>query len=225
VRKGLSLDGTAEILLHLDTSLGQVIGAYGALTYLLVFLVIFAEVGLVVTGFLPGDSLLFAVGALAATGALDPWLLFPLLSGAAVMGNLSNFGVGCLLGPGVLRKEKLPFIKKAHLERTKRFYERHGGTTVLVARFLPVIRSFAPLIAGIGEMRTGRFAAYSVIAGTGWVSLYLWGGYYFGAILFVKEHFSLVIAAVVIVTLLPGVMGLFARLPRGRGRDSGGERS
>jgi membrane-associated protein len=207
-----------ESLIHLDTSLGQVIEAYGALTYLLVFIVIFAEVGLVVTGFLPADSLIFAVGALAATGALDPWLLFLLLSAAAVIGNLSNFGIGCWLGPGVLKKEKIPFIKKAHLEYTRRFYERHGGKTIVIARFLPVIRSFAPLIGGISAMRAGRFIVYSVFAGVGWVALYLWGGYYFGAIPFIKEHFSLVIAAVIFITLLPGIIGLLAHLPE-RGRS------
>jgi membrane-associated protein len=207
-----------ESLIHLDTSLGQVIEAYGALTYLLVFIVIFAEVGLVVTGFLPADSLIFAVGALAATGALDPWLLFLLLSVAAVIGNLSNFGIGCWLGPGVLKKEKIPFIKKAHLEYTRRFYERHGGKTIVIARFLPVIRSFAPLIGGISAMRAGRFIVYSVFAGVGWVALYLWGGYYFGAIPFIKEHFSLVIAAVIFITLLPGIIGLLAHLPE-RGRS------
>jgi membrane-associated protein len=207
-----------ESLIHLDTSLGQVIEAYGALTYLLVFMVIFAEVGLVVTGFLPADSLIFAVGALAATGALDPWLLFLLLSAAAVIGNLSNFGIGCWLGPGVLKKEKIPFIKKAHLEYTRRFYERHGGKTIVIARFLPVIRSFAPLIGGISAMRAGRFIVYSVFAGVGWVALYLWGGYYFGAIPFIKEHFSLVIAAVIFITLLPGIIGLLAHLPE-RGRS------
>ncbi|MBN1128532.1 MAG: VTT domain-containing protein [Chitinispirillaceae bacterium] len=212
------MDAILENIIHLDRSLGQVIETYGALTYLLVFLVIFSEVGLVVTGFLPADSLVFAVGALAATGALEPWLLFLLLSAAAVMGNISNFGIGCWLGPAILKKEKIPFIKKAHLEYARRFYGRHGGKTILVARFLPVIRSFAPLIGGISGMRPGRFIVYSVLAGVGWVALYLWGGYYFGAIPFVKEHFSLVIAAVVLVTLLPGILGFFTRLTGKQGK-------
>ena len=210
------MNGIIESIIHLDTSLGQVIEAYGALTYLLVFAVIFAEVGLVVTGFLPGDSLLFAVGALAATGALNPWVLFLLLSVAAIAGNISNFGIGCWLGPGFLKKEKIPFIKKAHLEYTRRFYERHGGKTILIARFLPIIRSFAPLLGGISAMRPGRFIMYSVVAGAGWVALYLWSGYYFGAIPFVKEHFSLVIAAVVVVTLLPGAVGFILHLRKSR---------
>lgn len=201
------MNGIIESIIHLDRSLGQVIGEYGALTYLLVFMVIFAEVGLVITGFLPGDSLVFAVGAVAATGALDPWLLFLILSIAAVTGNISNFGIGCWLGPGVFEKEKIPFIKRAQLDYTRRFYRRHGGATILIARFLPVIRSFAPLTAGIAGMRTARFTVFSAAAGTGWVALYLWGGYYFGTMSFVKDNFSLVIAAVIVVTLLPAIIG------------------
>jgi membrane-associated protein len=203
-----------ESIMHLDRSLGQVIQEYGVWIYLLVFIVIYAEVGLVVTGFLPGDSLIFAVGALAATGALNPWVLFLLLSVAAITGNISNFGIGCWLGPGVLQKEKIPFIKKAHLNYTKNFYERHGGKTVVIGRFLPIIRSFAPLMAGISAMRAGRFIVYSVVAGIGWVGVYLWGGYYFGAMSFVKENFSLAIVAVILVSILPGVIGLLRNLKK-----------
>jgi membrane-associated protein len=146
---------------------------------------------------------------------LNPWVLFLLLSVAAIAGNISNFGIGCWLGPGFLEKEKIPFIKKAHLEYTRLFYERYGGKTILIARFLPVIRSFAPLLGGISAMRTGRFIMYSVFAGVGWVAMYLWAGYCFGAIPFVKDNFSLVIAAVIIVTLLPGAIG-FIRHLRGK---------
>jgi membrane-associated protein len=203
------MNSIVESIIHLDKSLGQVVEAYGPLTYLLVFIVIFSEVGLVVTGFLPGDSLLFAAGALGAAGILDPLLLFLLLVIAAVAGNITNFGIGRWLGPGVLSKGKVPFIRKEHLERTKDFYARHGGKTVVIARFLPVIRSFAPLVGGIAGMRAGRFAAYSLAAGAGWVGVYLWGGFFFGRISYVKEHFSLVIAAVILVTFLPGIAGFF----------------
>ena len=215
------MNGIVESIIHLDRSLGHIIQEYGVWTYLLVFIVIYAEVGLVVTGFLPGDSLLFAVGALAATGALNQWFLFVLLSVAAVIGNISNFGIGCWLGPGILKKEKIPFIKKAHLDYTHRFYERHGGKTIVIARFLPIVRSFAPLVGGISAMRAGRFIVYSVFAGIGWVGLYLWGGYFFGAMSFVKENFSLVIVAVILVSILPGVIGFLRHLAANTTRGAG----
>ncbi|TSC58527.1 MAG: membrane-associated protein [Candidatus Peregrinibacteria bacterium Greene0416_19] len=192
-----------EFLLHLDVHLDLIIQHYGALTYAILFLVILCETGLVVTPFLPGDSLLFAAGAFAARGSLDPLILFTLLSAAAVIGDTLNYAIGHFLGPRVFRM-KIPFLNHEHLMRTEEFYERHGGKTIVLARFIPIIRTLAPFVAGVGSMKYGRFIGYNVIGGIVWVALFVFGGYFFGNIPWVKENFTLVILAIIVLSLVPG---------------------
>ena len=195
-----------DLFIHLDKHLSEIITQYGTITYLILFLIVFAETGLVVTPFLPGDSLLFAAGTFAAGGSLDLAILFAVLGSAAIIGDSVNYAIGKLTGPAIFEKEKIKFLKKEHLEKTHRFYEKHGGKTIIIARFIPIIRTFAPFVAGIGTMSYGKFIAYNVIGGILWVALFLLGGYYFGNLPFVKSNFSLVILAIIIISVLPGVI-------------------
>jgi membrane-associated protein len=196
-----------DIFLHLDRHLGQIIVQYGSLTYAILFLIIFCETGLVVTPVLPGDSLLFAAGAIAGTtGALDPWLLFLLLSGAAVGGDTANYWIGAYIGPKAFSKEDSRFFKKEHLRRTHEFYERYGGKTIILARFMPIIRTFAPFVAGIGKMTYSHFISYNVIGGILWIAAFVFMGYYFGDIPVVKRNFTLVIAVIIVISVMPGVI-------------------
>lgn len=195
-----------DFIIHLDKHLGALIQNYGTWSYLILFLIIFCETGLVVTPFLPGDSLLFAAGALAATGALDHWLLFALLSVAAILGNTTNYWIGYLVGPGILKREKIKFFKKEYLDRTHKFYEKHGGKTIIIARFVPIIRTFAPFVAGVGFMTYWRFNLYNITAGIAWVGIFVFGGYYFGNLPYVKDNFTIVIFAIIFVSLLPAVV-------------------
>ena len=202
----MELIGTfVEYFLHLDKHLGQVIQTYGFWTYLILFLIIFCETGLVVTPILPGDSLLFAAGTFAAIGALRPEVLFVLLSIAAVAGDSVNYAIGHRIGPRVFR-ENYRFLKREYLDRTEQFYERHGGKTIIIARFMPIIRTFAPFVAGVGSMRYPRFLAYNVIGGIAWIGLFVWGGYFFGNIPVVKRNFTLVILGIIFVSILPGII-------------------
>jgi membrane-associated protein len=194
----------ADFILHIDVHLAEIIRTYGSWTYSLLFLIIFAETGLVVTPFLPGDSLLFAAGAFAARGALDPWSLFLVLSIAAIVGDTVNYSIGRYLAPRMERG--LPFIKHEHLERTHAFYEKHGGITIVIARFMPIIRTFAPFVAGVGAMEYRRFVVYNVAGGLLWVSLFVFGGYFFGNIPAVAEHFTLVILAIIFISVLPALI-------------------
>jgi membrane-associated protein len=173
-------------------------------------LIIFLETGFVVTPFLPGDSLLFACGAIAATGALDPLALFGLLAGAAILGDNSNYWVGRAIGPRAF-SGKVPFLKQEHLLRTHAFYERHGGKTIFLARFVPIIRTFAPFVAGIGTMSYARFLAYSVAGGISWVGACVFAGYAFGNIPIVKNNFSLVVLGIVAVSLAPIAIEYFRK--------------
>lgn len=196
-----------DIAVHLDRYLGDIINQFGIWTYLILFAVIFSETGFVVTPFFPGDSLLFAAGAVAALGGLNVFWLFLLLSLAAFLGNTTNYWIGYKVGPGVFKKENSRFFKKEYLDKTHDFYEKHGGKTIIIARFLPIIRTFAPFVAGIGRMTYLKFTIYSLIGSVLWVGLFLFGGYYFGNLPVVKRNFSLVIVAIIFVSLLPAMIG------------------
>jgi len=194
-----------DVFLHLDRHLGEFVQQHGAWTYGMLFTIVFLETGVVVTPLLPGDSLLFACGALAATGALDPGLLVLVLASAAILGDTANYSIGKAIGPRAFSGQ-MRFLKKEHLDRTRAFYERHGGKTIFLARFVPIIRTFAPFVAGIGTMPYARFAAYNVVGGLAWVGVCLGGGYLFGNIPLVKDNFSLVVIAIIVVSLLPLVV-------------------
>ena len=199
------LQAAVDLFLHLDRHLAGVISTYGAWTYLILFLVVFLETGIVATPFLPGDSLLFAAGTFAALGSLDVAFLILLLSAAAILGDTVNYWIGRKVGPRVFR-ENVRFLNRRHLERTHAFYEKHGGKTIVIARFVPIIRTFAPFVAGIGTMSYGKFLFYNVFGGVLWVVLFVLSGYFFGSIPVVKNNFSLVIVAIIILSVLPIVI-------------------
>lgn len=192
-----------DLFLHLDKHLNAIIGQYGTWTYLILFLIIFCETGLVVLPFLPGDSLLFAAGAFAALGSLNVFWLFVLLSIAAIVGDTVNYWLGYWLGPKVFHRDDVRFLNKKHLHRTHAFYEKYGGKTIIIARFIPIVRTFAPFVAGIGSMTYWRFIAYNVIGGVAWVAICVFSGYKFGNLEVVKKNFSLVIVAIVLISVLP----------------------
>lgn len=191
-------------ILHLDRSLQGVISHYGVLTYGILFLVIFAETGLVVTPFLPGDSLLFAAGALASRTGLSPWLIFVTLAAAAILGDAANYAAGRLLGARA-KGGGIKFIRQEHLDKTHAFYERYGNKTIVLARFVPIVRTFAPFVAGVGRMTYRHFAAYNVLGAVLWVGLLTAAGHFFGEIPLVKNNFELVILAIVVLSLLPAL--------------------
>jgi membrane-associated protein len=203
-----------DFVLHMDRHLPQIVSDFGIWIYLILFIVIFIETGLVVTPFLPGDSLLFAAGAVAAatgmssTSGLNIWILLILLAVAAVLGDTANYWIGHFLGPKVF-SQKSRWFKREYLDRTHAFYEKHGGKTILLARFIPIIRTFAPFVAGIGNMSYGYFLSYNIFGGILWTSLFLGAGYFFGNLTFVKENFSLVIIAIILISLLPPVIEYF----------------
>jgi membrane-associated protein len=194
-----------DFILHVDVHLNQIITSYGLWTYAILFTIIFCETGLVVTPFLPGDSLLFAAGAFAATGSLSAAWLIVLLSIAAIVGNIVNYSIGYYLGPTILQKKNIRFLNKEYLERTHKFYEKHGVATIIIARFIPIIRTFAPFVAGIGFMSYGKFMLFNIVAGIAWVAIFVFGGYYFGNLPTVKENFTLVIFAIIVISVLPAV--------------------
>ena len=191
-----------DLFLHLDKHLAEILRDYGTWTYLILFLIIFLETGLVVTPFLPGDSLLFAAGTFAALGSLSPWVLFALLSVAAILGDTANYWIGKKIGPraftGTVR-----FLKEAHLRKTEAFYERHGRKTIILARFVPIIRTFAPFVAGVGSMNYPVFLAYNVVGGVAWVGICVFAGYFFGNIPVVKNNFSIAILVIILISTLP----------------------
>lgn len=203
-----------DFFIHLDRHLGVIIQSFGNWTYVIFFLVIFCETGLVVTPFLPGDSLLFGLGTFAALGLLQiEWLLM-LLSFAAVAGNMVNYAIGHYVGPKVFHKEDVRFLNKEYLDRTHRFYEKHGGKTIVIARFVPIIRTFAPFVAGIGKMTYTRFTVYNILGSIAWVTIFIVAGYYFGNLPVVKKNFTLVIFAIIIISVLPIVFEYFRQRSR-----------
>ena len=195
-----------DLFLHLDHHINNIVTDDGTWTYLIVFLISFCETGLVVTPFLPGDSLLFALGAVAASGSLNAAGLFLLLTIAAILGNTVNYQVGRMLAPRVLRNEKIRFIKPAHLDRTHQFFEKYGGKTIIITRFVPIIRTFAPFMAGVGSMTYLRFSIYNAVGGILWVGIGIYSGYFFGNLPFVKKNFSTVILAIIIISLIPAIV-------------------
>ncbi len=191
-----------DVFLHLDKHLADVVRDYGAWTNTLLFVIVFCETGLVVTPFLPGDSLLFTAGALAALGNLNVALVFLLLSLAAVLGDTANYWIGKKIGPRAF-DGSVKFLKQEHLRKTEAFYERHGKKTIILARFVPIVRTFAPFVAGVGSMTYGTFIAYNVVGGVAWVAVCVFSGYFFGNIAVVKKNFSLVVLAIIGISVLP----------------------
>ena len=200
-----------DLFLHLDKNMGAVIQSYGIWTYLILFAIIFAETGFVVTPFLPGDSLLFVAGAFAASGSLSLPAVVIILCAAAIIGDTLNYQIGHFIGPSVFKKDNARFLNKEHLVQTEQFYLKHGGKTVIIARFIPVIRTFAPFVAGIGAMSYWRFLAYNVIGGLVWVVTIVFGGYFFGNLPFVRDNFTVVIFAIIFISILPGIIGFVRR--------------
>lgn len=190
-------------LLHIDKSLASVINLFGPFTYIVLFLIIFAETGLVVTPFLPGDSLIFAVGTLAGGGYLNILIVYVILLVAAILGDTVNYWIGHHFGIRVFTKNNSRIFKKEYLEKTTEFYKKHGGKTIILARFVPIVRTFAPFVAGVGKMHYGTFLSYNLIGGFIWVSSLTFAGYFLGQIPFVKNNFELVVIGIIIASLLP----------------------
>ncbi len=193
------------MILHLDKTLVNIVEQYGAATHWVLFLIVFCETGLVVTPFLPGDSLLFAAGALCATGSLQLWYVAALIFVAAVLGDAVNYSIGYRLGDRVFSMNNR-FIKKEYLDRTQKFYEKYGGKTVVIARFVPIVRTFAPFLAGVGKMEYKKFGTYNVLGALMWVGLFVFGGYFFGNLPLVKKNFTIVILAIIVISVLPAVI-------------------
>ncbi len=206
-----------EIILHLDKYLQGVVNKYATLTYVLLFLIVFFETGIVVTPFFPGDSLLFAAGALAAIGSFNITLLFLILFIAAVAGDAVNYHIGKFIGPKVFNKESSFFFHKEHVVRAEEFYKKHGKKTIILARFIPIIRTFAPFVAGIGKMSYATFLLYNVVGALLWCSLFIFGGFLFGNVPWVQEHFGLLILTIIFISLLPLVKEIILHLHKKRG--------
>jgi len=198
--------GLIDFILHVDKHLVEIIRDYGTWTYLVLFMIIFSETGFVVTPFLPGDSLLFVIGALGASGALNFKAALILLMIAAVGGNTLNYFIGRLLGDKILAMRNSRLIKKEYLHKTQAFYKKHGGKAIILSRFIPIIRTFAPFVAGIGKMNFMKFCFFNIIGGLSWVSLFMFAGYFFGNIPAVKNNFTYVIFAIIFVSLLPTII-------------------
>ena len=196
-----------DFVVHLDEHLEMIINQFGGWTYLLLFLIIFAETGLVLMPFLPGDSLLFVSGALAGLDMLNVFVLFLLLTGAAILGDTINYWLGSVLGVKAF-DGRFRFLKPEYLEKTQRFFDKHGGKAVILARFVPLMRTFVPFVAGIGSMHYGRFLTFNIVGGTLWVSIFLFGGYFFGSMPFVEKNFAAIIVAVIALSLMPIIFEL-----------------
>lgn len=198
------INNLIDFVLHIDKYIGMLIQNFGIFSYLIFFLIIFCETGLVVTPFLPGDSLLFIIGTFSATGIINIFLLFFIISAAAIIGDSANYWIGSYFGERVFAKSR--FFKKEYLEKTKKFYKKYGGKTIILARFIPIIRTFAPFVAGVGKMRYIKFISFNIIGGIIWVSIFLLGGYFFGEIPFVEKNLTLVIFGIIFLSFLPPVI-------------------
>jgi len=196
------LTGIISFFLHIDTHLGEIISTYGTLSYAILFFILFAETGFVFTPFLPGDSLLFAAGAFAALGSFNIWILLIVLWIAAFLGDTVNYWIGHFFGQKLIDNPKVP-INQEHIDKTQAFYHKHGGKTIFLARFIPIIRTFAPFVAGVGNMHYSRFIYYNILGGFAWVFLFTLTGYFFGNIPLVKENFSLIIIAIILISVVP----------------------
>lgn len=194
------------MILHIDEHLTNIIALFGSWTYVLLFAIIFAETGLVITPFLPGDSLLFAAGALAGGGYLNIWIVYVIMLGAAIIGDTVNYWIGHHIGPKVFSKENSRLFNKAYLEKTREFYEKHGGKTIILARFLPIIRTFAPFVAGTGKMHYNTFLFYNVTGAFIWVTSLTCAGYFFGGLSFIKENFEYAVIGIILLSLLPMIL-------------------
>ena len=204
-----------DIVLHLDKHLTELVAAYAIWTYAIIFLIVFCETGLVVTPFLPGDSLLFALGALAAvdeTGTLNVYAIWLLLIVAAVLGNEVNFRIGNYIGPRAF-SGSIRFLKQDYLLKTQAFYDKHGGKTIVLSRFAPIIRTFAPFVAGVGRMPKGKFFVNNLLGGFAWVTSFVWGGYLFGNVSWIKNNFGIVTIAIVALSMIPIAWGLLQPAP------------
>ena len=195
-----------DMLLHLDKYIDLLIRDYGMWTYLIFFIIVFCETGLVVTPFLPGDSLLFVAGTFAALGSLNLTWLLVLLTIAAILGDTINYWIGNYIGPKVFQMENSRVFRKEYLDRTHQFYEKYGPITIVIGRFIPIIRTFAPFLAGVGSMTYGKFLIYNVVGGILWIASFTLGGYFFGNLPFVKKNFTLVIVAIIVISVMPTVI-------------------
>lgn len=195
-----------DFILHIEVHLDQIIRDYQSWTYAIMFAIIFLETGVVVTPFLPGDSLLFALGAFAAKGSFDFWIMSLLLIAAAIIGDSVNYSIGRYFGKKVLEMERIPMIKKEHIAKAHSFYEKHGPKTIILARFIPIVRTFAPFVAGIGEMNYSKFMAYNVFGAIFWVMSFMSLGYSFGNLDIVQKNFKLVMLGIIILSILPGIV-------------------
>jgi membrane-associated protein len=215
----VSIIDILNFILNISDYLKDLINQYGPWTYLILFTIVFCETGLVVFPYLPGDSLIFAAGALAASGYFNPVVLFIVFVAAAMIGDNTNYWIGYFVGPKIFKQEKSRLFNKKYLDQAREFYQKHGGKTVVIARFIPIIRTFAPFVAGIGSMRYPRFFAFELLGTLSWVSLMLSMGFWFGNIPFVKEHLEIVFLAIIIISFMPLIGGiLYDRLKKRSGR-------
>lgn len=203
--------GIVNFFIHLDVNLANLISSYGVLVYFLIFFIIFIETGLVFTPFLPGDSLLFAAGTFAGIGFLNIFVIFILLSLAAILGDSLNYLIGKYIGPKIFRSNTSKFFNKKYLIKTEKFYEKYGVRAIVYARFIPIIRTFAPFIAGIGKMKYSRFLLFNIIGGLLWVSLFIFTGFFFGNIPFVRNNFEWIIFGIIFISLIPPIISMIKR--------------
>ncbi len=192
-----------DVMLHLDTHLTDLVNQYGALTYGILFLIVFAETGFVVTPFLPGDSLLFAAGAIAALGSLNVWFMLALLMVAAIAGDTVNYWIGHFFGRKIVDNPKITLINQEHIDKTEQFYKKHGAKTIILARFVPIVRTFAPFVAGVGSMHYSTFITYNIVGGVFWVAIFTLLGYFFGNMEFIKENFHYAVFAIIGLSIIP----------------------